>query len=92
MILRILEEGQYEVTDELMTDLNALDEEVVAAIESGDEARFESALEALLARAREGGRPVPDDFLGASELVLPGAGHSLAEVRSMLGEEGLIPG
>jgi hypothetical protein len=92
VILRILEEGQYEVTDELVTELNALDEEIVAAIESGDEARFESALEALLARVREGGGPVPDDFLGASELVLPGPGYSLAEVRSMLGEEGLIPG
>ena len=92
MILRILEEGQYDLPDTDVDGLNALDEQLVAAIESGDEAAFAHSLEQLLGRVRASGRRMPDDYLGPSELVLPPAESTLEEVRAMLGTEGLIPG
>ena len=41
MIVRIATEGQYELPDDDVAGrLNALDNEAVAAVEAGDEARF----------------------------------------------------
>ncbi|MDP9265120.1 MAG: hypothetical protein M3O91_03225 [Chloroflexota bacterium] len=92
MILRILEEGQFEVPAEAIGELNRLDDALVQAVESGDDQRFHRALAALLQRVREVAKPVPDDHLGPSELVLPPADATLAQVSELLGEEGLIPG
>ena len=92
MILRILEEGQYEVPNEALDVLNTLDDALVAAIEAGEKEDFERSLVELLERVRESGSRVPDDYLGPSDLVLPPADASLEEVRAMLSEEGLIPG
>ena len=92
MILRILEEGQYEISDEVLGALNELDDELVAAVEAGDQARFERALAELLGRVRASGSRVPDDYLGPSDFVLPPADSSLEEVAEILSEEGLIPG
>jgi hypothetical protein len=38
------------------------------------------------------GKPLPDDEIVPSDLVLPSADASLDEVRELLGDEGLIPG
>jgi hypothetical protein len=92
MILRILTEGQYTIDDPAVDSLNALDEQLVAAIEEGDSGEFEATLQRLLDEVRNSGERVPDDYLGPSDLVLPAPGATLEEVRDMLGEEGLIPG
>lgn len=91
MIVRILEEGQYEVPDWELTRLNVLDTELQEAVETGDEGAFGVLLGRLLAVVREGGR-VPDAVLVPSELVLPAGDSSLAEVAALIGDEGLIPG
>lgn len=92
MIVRVLEEGQYEVADEVLESLNQFDDEVVAAVEAGDETRFARGLAELVGRIRASGTKLPDDYLGPSDFVLPSADASLEEVREMLSEEGLIPG
>lgn len=91
MIIRIMGEGQLEVGDEDLAALNALDGDLEAAIESGDEAKFRNALHALLDNVREVGKPLPPDSLVSSGLILPPADSDMAEVRAMLGDEGLIP-
>ena len=40
MIVRIATEGQYRLADDVVARVNALDNEAVAAVEAGDEARF----------------------------------------------------
>ena len=92
MIVRILGEGQRDVDDAELDSLNTLDGAVQAAVDGGDEASFADSLAALLARVRQVGRPLPDDELVPSDLVLPSADATLAEVRELLGDEGLIPG
>ena len=92
MIVRILEEGQFNVPDDRMQELNALDDKLVAAIDGGDDGAFKEALGALLDGVKTGGERMPDDYLGPSEFVLPGPDSTLEEVRALLSDEGLVPG
>ena len=92
MIVRILGEGQRAVDDGDLEGLNALDNDLIAAVDSGDEDGFNRALSALLDKVRQIGKALPDDEIVPSDLVLPSADASLDEVRELLGDEGLIPG
>ncbi|MCW2902917.1 MAG: hypothetical protein JWO67_5182 [Streptosporangiaceae bacterium] len=91
MIVRIMGEGQMNVAGEDLSALNALDNELELAIESGDEDKFRTALHALLDNVRRVGEPLAADSLEPSELILPPADSGMEEVRAMLGDEGLIP-
>jgi len=92
MILRILGEGQLEVSDDSLLELNELDDVLIAAVEKGDEGQFQKALGELVNKVRAVGKPVADDYIGPSEFILPGADATLDEVRDLLSDEGLIPG
>jgi hypothetical protein len=92
MIVRIMGEGQFDVTEDDLDELNRLDDDLAVAIEGGDHDRFQTALEALLTSVRIHGKELPEDYLGPSDLVLPGPDATLEEVSAILGEEGLIPG
>lgn len=92
MIIRIMGEGQVEVGEDHLEELNRLDDVLGDAIDSGDDTSFRAALEALLAAVRSYGTPVPDDALVESDLVLPYADAHIDDVREMLAGDGLIPG
>ena len=91
MIVRILGEGQWNLSEEHLTRLNELDEQVEAAVEAGDQAVFSDTLAALLDAVRTAGELLADDTLEDSDLILPPADAGIDEVRAMLDEEGLIP-
>ncbi|MDA2815085.1 hypothetical protein O4J56_30860 [Nocardiopsis sp. RSe5-2] len=91
MIVRIMGEGQLDLSEADMDLLNSVDTTLEAAIESGDEAGFREALSSLLDRVRQDGKPLPMDSLQPSDFVLPPSDASMEEVRAMLGDEGLIP-
>jgi hypothetical protein len=92
VIIRILSEGQFEVSDDDVEGLNELDERLEAAVESSDEEAMSAALSALLDRVRTSGSEVALDALVPSDLVLPHASATLAEVRDLISGDGLIPG
>ncbi len=92
MIVRILGEGQLEVDDAAMDELNRLDSAVEAAVNAGSEETFRPALAALLDKVRSLGTPLAADALEPSDLILPYADARLEDVREMLSGEGLIPG
>ena len=92
MIVRISGEGQFEVPDDHVDELNRLDDDLTKAVDSDDDAQFRAALEALLASVRTVGQELPADWLGPSDLVLPSPDATIHEVREVLGDEGLIPG
>ncbi|MEU8776122.1 hypothetical protein [Streptomyces sp. NPDC048606] len=92
MIVRIMGEGQVELADGHLAELNRLDDELLAEMESGDEAGFRRTLGALLGAVRSLGTPLPDEALEPSELILPAPDATLEEVRRMLRDDGLIPG
>jgi hypothetical protein len=92
VIVRILGEGQYDLSDDAVSTLNDLDAKVESALEAGDEATFREALAALLDGVRTAGVPHDPESLDSSELILPMADATLAEVTDMLSGDGLIPG
>jgi hypothetical protein len=92
MIVRILGEGQLVLQKESLAELNKLDDELMAAVEAGEQTRFDEAMEALLGKVRELGAPLPVEELKPSDFILPSAHSSLDEVRDLLSSDGLIPG
>ncbi|WP_159766911.1 PspA-associated protein PspAA [Streptomyces sp. HM190] len=92
MIVRIMGEGQVELADSHFAELNKLDDELLAEMESGDGPGFRRTLHALLSRVRELGTALPDASLEPSELILPSPDATLEDVREMLSDDGLIPG
>lgn len=92
MIVRIMGEGQVRLDDGHLTALNALDDELLDEMESGDGPGFRRTLQALLDEVRALGTPLPDEALEPSDLILPSPDATLDEVRAMLTEDGLIPG
>jgi len=92
MIVRILGEGQFDVADSELDRLNTLDAALEAAVAAGDEQAFGAALADLLAGVRTMGTAHAADTLDVSDVVLPHEGASLAEVRDLLDDDGLIPG
>jgi PspAA-like protein len=92
MIIRIMGEGQFDVPDETADALNALDAQVEAAVESGDDNAFAAAFAQLLEQVRSQGTSLADDALVDSDLVLPPSDATVDEVARLLGDEGLIPG
>jgi hypothetical protein len=94
MIVRILNEGQWRLSDDALRALNSFDDAVEQAVAAGDQDRLTSALHTLLDRIRTTGTPVPDEELEDSDLILPAGDSMLDEVQQLLSEseEGLIPG
>jgi len=91
MIVRIATEGQYRLDDDVLERVNALDNDVVAAVEAGDEARFAELFAQLIALIRVEGAPVPEDELHGSDVIVPPPDTSFDEARSEFTGDGLIP-
>ncbi|MGF1431346.1 PspA-associated protein PspAA [Kitasatospora sp. LaBMicrA B282] len=94
MIMRIMGEGQFQVSDEHLHRLNQLDDELLTALDSGDETAFRGTLDNLLTAVRQVGVPMAADYLGPSDAILPDAGATIDQVHQLLRAEGdgLIPG
>jgi hypothetical protein len=91
MIVRILGEGQFRVDDAATAELQKLDADLEVAVEQDDQQALAAALGALLTQARRGAA-LPPDSLEPSDVIIPHEGATVAEVRKMLTDEGLIPG
>jgi hypothetical protein len=91
MIVRIATEGQYRLADEAVARVNALDNEAVAAVEAGDEARFAELFGQIVALIRAEGTPLPEDELHGSDVIVPPPDTSFEEARHDFSGDGLIP-
>lgn len=91
MIVRISNEGQYRLPDDALARVNELDNAVVAAAESGDEAAFGSTFAELLELVRSQGEELAGDDLHSSDVILPPADITLDEAAHEFTGEGLIP-
>ena len=91
MIVRILSEGQFKLADEVQTRLNELDNEAVAAVESGDEARFQELFDQMIQLVESDGEPVPDDELVESQVIIPPRDLTFDEAKGEFTGEGIIP-
>jgi hypothetical protein len=84
VIVRILEDGQYELAGSAGPTLDALDHELEQAIAAGDEPAFAAALAALVHEVHRSAQRLGADVIVPSDLTVPAAGSSLDEVRRLL--------
>ncbi len=91
MIVRIATESQYRLPEEDAEALNELDNDVVAAVESGDEDRFHEVFEQMLELVRRAGTALGEDELEESDVILPPPDLSFEEAKADFAGEGLIP-
>ncbi|MEX2194607.1 MAG: hypothetical protein WD844_04915 [Thermoleophilaceae bacterium] len=91
MIVRISSEGQFRLPDGDAERLNEMDNEAVAAVEAGDEERFRSLWDQMLALVAADGKELGDDELEESDVILPPRDISFEEAQGEFTGEGLIP-
>jgi hypothetical protein len=91
VIVRIMGEGQYRLTEECVARVNELDNEVVKAVDGDDEDGFHAAFEELLQVIRSEGEHVADDDIQSSDVIVPPADTSMAEAAADFSGDGLIP-
>ena len=91
MIVRISGEGQFRLPDNDAERLNELDNEAVAAVEAGDEDRFQSLFDEMLSLVESDGEALGDDELLESDVILPPRDVSFDEAAGEFTGEGLIP-
>ena len=91
MIVRIATESQYKLPEEAAEELNDLDNQVVAAVEAGDEDQFHAIFEQMLDLVRRAGQPLDEDELAESDVILPPPDTSFVEAAEEFTGEGLIP-
>lgn len=91
MIVRISGEGQFRLPDADAKRLNSLDNQAVGAAEAGNEQAWGSLWKEMLALVRTHGEPLGDDELVGSDVIVPPADTTFAEVRHEFSGDGLIP-
>jgi len=92
VIVRIAGEGQFRIDEACVDRLNELDAEAVTAVEKGEEEKFHEIFARMIEIVRSDGKPLGDDELTVSDVIIPPADTSLEEVRDDFTGEGLIPG
>jgi hypothetical protein len=83
--------GQYEVSEQVVSKLNALDDQTMEALDRSDEEELDGLLAQMAELVEAEGRRLSDDDLSASDLVIPPPDLSLEETRALFSEQGLIP-
>ena len=91
MIVRISGEGQFKLPDGDAERLNELDNAAVAAVEEGNEEKFHSLFEEMLALVESDGEGVADDELVESDVILPPRDVTFEEAAGEFTGDGLIP-
>jgi hypothetical protein len=91
VIVRILSEGQFKLPDDTPDRLNELDNEAVAAVEAGDEARFHELFDQMIELVHNEGEPVADDELVTAEIIIPPRDLTFEEAQGEFTGEGIIP-
>ncbi len=92
MIVRIMGEGQLELPDSALDDLNAFDRLAELAVDADNESAFAAALVALHDAVRARGVVLAGDVLAPSDVVLPPVGSTVADVRALFDGDGMVPG
>lgn len=91
MIVRLMGEGQFELPESVVAQLNALDDAAMAALEAGDEVTLDARLDDMWQLIRAQGTVLAPDDLRSSEVIIPPSDLTLEETRALVGEHGLIP-
>jgi phage shock protein A len=84
VVIRIQGEGQYLLPATRRARLDEFDQQLLHAVETGDEPTFRSTLSAALEFVRSAGERLGDDHVRPSEIVLPPQTMTLLEAQRLL--------
>lgn len=90
MIVRIMGEGQFQVSSSLLDELNVIDNRIVDYVAKENESDFKKELGKLIAMIKENGKPVDDAEIVESDIIVPPADLTLEEAAGIFKGEGLI--
>jgi len=91
VIVRIMGEGQYRLSKDVLERVNELDNTVVKAVEADDEDGFHASFEEMLEAIRSEGEHLGDEEIETSDIIVPPSDTSFAEAAAEFTGEGLIP-
>ena len=91
MIVRIATEGQFELSQADYEPVNELDNRIVDAVDSGDEATFRDLFGQMIELVKSRGRRLGDEELVHSDVIFPPEDTTLEEAREEFTGEGVIP-
>ncbi len=91
MIVRLMGEGQFRASDDLLGRLNGLDDQAQAAADAGNEPELDRVLDEMWQLVQAEGERLADDDLSASDVVIPPSDLTLEETKRLFSDEGLIP-
>ena len=91
MIVRLMGEGQFRVSQEVVGRLNELDDRAQASADANDEAALDGFLDEMWQIVRQEGEELPTEELTPSDFVIPPSDLTLEETRQLFSHEGLIP-
>ena len=90
MIVRLMGEGQYEIDKKHVDEINRIDNALVNIVNKGDEKTFKVEYKKLTDTVRKYGKPLSNDILKPSEVIIPPADISIEEAKKIFKGEGLI--
>jgi hypothetical protein len=91
VIVRLMGEGQFRASDELLGKLNELDDRAQAAADADDEPELDSILDEMWRLVQAEGERLPDEDLHASDVLVPPSDLTLEETQRLFSDQGLIP-
>lgn len=91
MIVRVMGEGQFNVAEVDQEQLQKYDNVIEDAVAAKDVEHVQESLTRLREFVLEHAKPVDEDYLGPSDIVIPYADSKLEEIDELLTGEGFIP-
>jgi hypothetical protein len=91
VIVRLMGEGQFQVSDDLLAKLDELDDKAQAAADGNDEPELDRVLDEMWSLVQADGERLADDDLHPSDVLIPPSDLTLEETRRLFSDQGLIP-
>jgi hypothetical protein len=83
VIVRVVSEGMFEVDSSYLGQLDRLNEELEAAVEGNDTARYSTSLNSMIELVHSYGTPTED--FQPTDFIVPDSSTSLEQAATLLG-------
>jgi hypothetical protein len=90
MIVRIMGEGQYRVSEALCSKLNQIDNRIVALVTEGKAEEFKKELMKLVSEIREKGEAIESEEILESNIIVPPEDLSFEEAKDIFKGYGIF--
>jgi hypothetical protein len=90
MIVRIMGEGQFNVSSSLLDELNVIDNRIVEHVARKAETDFREDLRKLIATIKEHGKPLDAELIVESDVIVPPEDLTLKEAENIFRGNGII--